>query len=169
MMTATQQTGALAAPLLALLADRDHDSRLMYAHYLRMSAYRVEESDDGRDALARALTLRPTVVIAETRLPGINGYELCRLLRADTATRTTPIVIVTADAFPADTERAEAAGADAVLVKPCLPEVLDSEIRRLIAQSSELRERSREMRSRIPAQLAKSEDLLARSRPRRML
>src|SRR3954471_18322062 len=76
-----------SAPLIALLADRDADSRGMYAESLRRSAYHVEETDDGRDALARAITIQPDVVVAETRLPGINGYELCRLLRHDPATR----------------------------------------------------------------------------------
>jgi CheY-like chemotaxis protein len=135
---------------LALIADRDGDSRLMYAEFLRLSAFRVEETDDGRDALVKAIDLHPSVVVAETRLPGINGYELCRLLRTDAATRTTPIVMVTADAYPADIQRAETAGADTVLVK-------------------DLRDRSREARARIPAQIARSEAAVARSRSRRML
>ena len=66
-----------SAPLIALLADRDADSRGMYAEYLRRSAYRVEETEDGRDALARAITIQPDVVVAETRLPGINGRSVC--------------------------------------------------------------------------------------------
>src|SRR4051794_24656698 len=93
------------ARLTALLADRDTDSRAMYAEYLRLSAYRVEESDDGRDALAKAISLQPDVLVAETRLPGINGYELCRLLRHDAATRTIAIVMVTGDALSTDLER----------------------------------------------------------------
>jgi two-component system cell cycle response regulator DivK len=153
---------------LALLADGNDDSRLMYAEYLRLSAYRVEECDDGRNALAKAIMLRPSVVVADTRLPGINGYQLCQLLRADVATRTVPIVVVTADVFPLDVERAELAGADSVLLKPCLPEALDAEIRRLTALSSELRARSRETRRRIPAQIARAEDVVARSRQRRI-
>src|SRR3954466_980513 len=153
-----------SAPLIALLADRDADSRSMYAEYLRRSAYRVEETDDGRDALARAITIQPDVVVAETRLPGINGYELCRLLRHDPATRRAAIVMVTTDALSPDLRRAETAGADAVLVKPCLPETLRTEIDRLTRQSSDLRERSRATRARLQDQIARSEVLIERSR-----
>src|SRR6185503_2370777 len=141
----------------------------MYAAFLRLSSYRVEESDDGRDALARAITMRPDVLVAETRLPGINGYELCRLLRQDAATRSIPIVMVTADGFSADLQRAEAAGADVVLVKPCLPERLQSEIERLTRQSGDLRERSRTARARLHEQLSKSDALIERSRTRRKM
>jgi CheY-like chemotaxis protein len=156
-------------PLLALLADRDADTRTMYAEYLRMSSYRVEESEDGRDALVKAFTIHPDVIVAETRLAGINGYELCKLLRQDTATRTISIVIVTADAFAVDLQRAEIAGADTVLVKPCLPEQLHTEIQRLARQSSDLRQRSRATRERLHEQLAKSDVLIERSRKRRTM
>jgi CheY-like chemotaxis protein len=157
-----------SAPPLALLADCNGDSRSMYAEYLRLAAYRVEECDDGRNALAKAIALQPTVVVADTRLPGINGYQLCQLLRADPSTRTAAIVMVTADSFPVGVERAEAAGADSVMLKPCLPDALDAEIRRLIALSGELRARSRDTRSRIPGQIARADEVLARSRARPM-
>lgn len=156
-------------PPLALLADRDPDSRTMYAEFLRLAAFRVEECDDGRDALAKAFAVHPDVIVSETRLPGINGYDLCKLLRRDVATRTIPIVMVTADAFTADVQRAEIAGADTVLVKPCLPEILLNEIQRLARLSSDLRERSRAARARIPEQIAKSDILVDRSRKRRRM
>jgi CheY-like chemotaxis protein len=155
--------------MLALLADRDTDSRSMYAEFLRLSAYRVEETDDGRDALAKALTMRPDVIVAETHLPGINGYQLCQLLRQDAATRTIPIVIVTGDNLAADVQRAESAGADMVLIKPCLPDRLHVEIERLTRQSSDLRERSRTARLRLHDQLAHSDILIDRSRTRRKM
>ena len=83
----------------------------MYAAYLRLYGVRVEEVDDGREALAKAKAMRPDVIVADTRLPGINGYELCQKLRQTAATRTIPIVIVTADALVTDLWRAETAGA----------------------------------------------------------
>jgi CheY-like chemotaxis protein len=158
--------------MLALIADRDSNSRTMYAEYLRLAArpaYQIEESDDGRDALVKVMALRPDVVIAETGLPGINGYELCRLLRDDAETRATPIVMVTADALKDDVQRAERAGADVVLVKPCLPETVHREIQRLLRLSSELRERSRSARERLQHQIARSDALIGRSRTRRTM
>jgi CheY-like chemotaxis protein len=158
---------AVSAPL-ALLADMHADSRSLYAEYLRLAAYRVEECEDGRDTLAKALSLAPDVVVIESWLPGINGYALCELLRNDAATRVMPIVVLTSDALPADLERAEAAGADLVLVKPCLPETLLSQVQRLLGTSAELRARSRAARTRMAEQVATSNRLLERSRKSRL-
>jgi hypothetical protein len=88
---------------------------------------------------------------------------LCRLLRDDIATRTIPIVVVTADAFAQDVGRAREAGATQVLVKPCLPEVLLAEMRRVLAQSRELRDRSVAARSKAHAQIERSSELLQRA------
>jgi CheY-like chemotaxis protein len=158
-----------APQLLALLVDRDQDTRRMYAEYLTQASYRIDEAEEGREALAKALALQPDVIVTETRLPGISGLDLCVLLRRDPATQRTPIVVVTGDAFAGDVARAERAGADVVLVKPCLAETLDNEIRRLVTQSGELRERGRAVRERLHEQLAKSDALLARSRERRKM
>lgn len=126
---------------LALLVDRDADTRNMYAEVLRHEAYNVEQAEDGRIALAKALTARPDVVVTDTRLPGINGYDLCRAIREDREASNIRIVILTGDAFASDVSRAQATGADAVLVKPCLPETLVQTIERLFMRSAELRER----------------------------
>src|SRR5262245_14559579 len=121
-------------PPLGLLVDRDADTRQMYAQYLR-PRYAIEEAEDGRDALAKSISLRPDIIVTETRLPGLSGFDLCALLRVDVATRDVPIVFVTADAYPDQIKHAEDTGADAVLVKPCLPETLFSEVRRLLELS----------------------------------
>src|SRR5215212_8640258 len=74
-------------PPLALLVDRDVDTRQMYAEYLRLSAYTIEEAEDGRDALAKCISLLPDILITETRLPGMDGFQLCNLLRNDATTK----------------------------------------------------------------------------------
>jgi CheY-like chemotaxis protein len=116
---------------LVLLVDRDDDTREMYAEYLAGEALGIALAADGREALATAVAHPPDLVVTETRLPGIDGYELCTRLREHPATQTVRIIIVTGDGYPADIDHARAVGADAVLIKPCLPEVLLAEIRRL--------------------------------------
>ena len=148
---------------LALIADRDADTRLMYAEHLRRLTYDIDEADDGREALAKAISRRPTVIVTETWLPGMSGFELCRLLRNDAATQAIPIVVVTGDALASDGKLAEAAGADAVLVKPCLPEQLAEEIDRVLVRSRELRVRGRAVQNDISAQVARSNELISRS------
>ena len=122
----------LTHPPLALLVDRDPDTRHMYAEYLRQACCEIDEAEDGREALVKALTRHPDVIVTETRLPGINGFDLCRVLRDDAQTRDIPIVVVTGDAFDGDRRRAQQSGADLVLTKPCLPEQLANEIRHVI-------------------------------------
>jgi CheY-like chemotaxis protein len=161
--------GRQDAPLVALIADRDAETRRMYAEFLALSDCRIEQAEDGRDALAKVFSRQPDVVVTETHLPGINGFELCALLRQDTATRSIPIVLVTGEMVDIDVERAETAGADAVLTKPCPPATLFAEIQRLVHLSADLRERSRAARERMHGQIARSETLLDRSRTRRRM
>jgi twitching motility two-component system response regulator PilG len=149
---------------MALLVDRDTDTRKMYAEYLKLSSCLIEEAEDGREALAKAISYLPDIIVTETRLPGISGFDLCRLLRQDEATKPIPIVVVTGDAFDGQVRRAQMAGADAVLIKPCLPEALAAEIVRLLEQSSSLRERARAVREKAHDQLDKSGRLIERSR-----
>src|SRR5947209_1088143 len=103
-----------------LLVDRHADTRSLYAQYLKLEGFDVEEAEDGREALAKALARPNNAIVTEPRLSGIDGYQLCDLLRRDSATAATPLLVVTGDAMTADIDRARAAGATAVLVKPCL-------------------------------------------------
>ncbi len=109
------------------------------------------------------MTQLPGIIVTETRLPGISGVDLCRLLRGDASTKAIPIVVVTADGCEETVKLVEVAGADIVLVKPCLPDRLAAEIGAVLARSHELRERGRAVRSKIDMQLAKSKTLLERS------
>jgi CheY-like chemotaxis protein len=150
----------------ALLVDRDDDTRRSYADHLKQSAWATEEAADGREALAKALARRPDVIVTETNLPGISGYDLCSILKRDLATREVPVVMVTGgdDGAGIDMQRAKTAGADAVLIKPCLPDVLQVEIHRVLACSRDLRSRAMVTREKLHEQLARSEKLLTRSR-----
>src|SRR5258706_360415 len=107
-----------AQPAMALLVDRDRDTRKMYAEYLKLSSCLIEEAEDGREALAKAIAYLPDIIVTETRLPGISGFDLCSLLRQDEVTKPIPIVVVTGDAFDGQVRRGPKAGAHAGLVKP---------------------------------------------------
>jgi len=115
-----------------LLVTSDEDIRAIYRHCLQLAGCLVEEAEDGREALAKALTRPHDVIVTEARLPGMDGYQLCQLLRRDLATVKTPVLLVAGDGSPSSDDRGRAAGADAVLVKPCQPETLLAEMRRLL-------------------------------------
>jgi len=160
-MAASPGTNPSTVPLI-LLVDRDFETRSLYRHSLMSSGWRVDEADDGRDGLVKVIERHPALVVTETRLPFIDGYELCHLIRRDPETRDVQIVVLTAEAFPAQIERARRAGADAVLIKPCLPDELDRELKRLHKMSRDLGARSEAMRARASAQLSRAAELLAR-------
>jgi CheY-like chemotaxis protein len=115
---------------LVLLVDPHEDTRNLYSCYLKLEGCDVDVAEDGREALVKALTRPYDAIVTETRLPGIDGYQLCRLLRSDAATLKTPILFVTADARMSEPQ-ARSVGANAFLVKPCLPEMILGELRRI--------------------------------------
>ena len=148
----------------ALLVDRDADTRQMYAEYLKLGSWRVDEASDGREALAKAISLRPDIIVTETRLPGIDGIALCELLRRDVATNTVPVVFVTGDAYPADIERATSAGGDLVLTKPCLPDHLMAELQLVLERAREIHTRAGAVRENARRQLARADEVPEQAR-----
>jgi DNA-binding response OmpR family regulator len=145
-----------------LLADYDHDSRRTYRDYLSARGVRVEEASDGREALAKAISATPDVVVTDTALAGFSGYDLCSLLRHDVATNRTPIIFLTTDTLETAADLARRAGGDLILAKPCLPRLLLIEMRQLLRRSRELRTQGLLLRGRLAEQLAKSQQLKAR-------
>jgi DNA-binding response OmpR family regulator len=125
---------------VTLIVDQDADTRQMYAQYLRLADFDVDEAEEGREALAKALGRRYDVIVTDIRLPGLDGYELTRILRVDPSTEHVPILVVTGEGSSSAVERAMNAGANAVFVKPSLPETVLAEVRRLLPPASVLDE-----------------------------
>jgi CheY-like chemotaxis protein len=107
-----------------LLVDPDADTREMYSEYFERKGWHVMTARDGSEALAQIARLLPTVAVTELRLPDFDGWRLISVLKNDRTTRRVPLFVVTADAFSGAIERAEAVGADLILLKPCLPDAL---------------------------------------------
>jgi CheY-like chemotaxis protein len=124
-----------AGPAVLLVED-DRDGRRLYAEWLTLAGFRVEQAHNGLQALERALDTVPDVVVTDLNIPGIDGYELTKRLKNDPRTRGVPVLAVTGyAAFAADPGRAQRAGCDAVLEKPCSPEDLEAAVRNLITQT----------------------------------
>ena len=105
---------------LVLLVEDDNDTREMYYEYLSHSGLRVNEAPSGSRALERAREQPPDVVVTDIAMPGMDGIELSRRLRAEPPTRDIPIIAVTGNG----SARARDAGCDVVLEKPCDPDYL---------------------------------------------
>jgi DNA-binding response OmpR family regulator len=107
-----------------LVADDDADILRFVEINLRLEGFEVVTARDGPDALAKAVAVRPDLVLLDVRMPGIDGYTVCARIRADASLAAVRVVIVTANYGSAEVAAARRAGADDFLVKPFLPATL---------------------------------------------
>ena len=119
------------APLI-LVVDDYQDAREMYAEYLQFSGFRVAEAKNGNEAVEKAFALKPDLILMDLSLPGMDGWEATRRLKADEATRHIPVVALTGHALAGASEGAKKAGCDSFVTKPCLPDDLVVEVRRML-------------------------------------
>jgi two-component system cell cycle response regulator DivK len=123
--------GKTPGPLI-LVVDDFEDNREMYTQFLRFSGYRVAEAVDGVEALDKAATLKPDLIVMDLSLPRMDGWEATRRLKKDPATNHIPVVALTGHALAGHAEGARAAGCDSFVTKPCIPADLEAEIRRVL-------------------------------------
>jgi len=115
-----------------LLVDDYPDAREMYTEYLTFSGFEVVEASNGAEALQRAIETAPDIILMDLSLPVMDGWEATRRLKADQKTAAIPVVALTGHALAGISEGAKRAGCDAFVTKPCLPEDLVREIRRIL-------------------------------------
>jgi CheY-like chemotaxis protein len=115
-----------------LVVDDYPDAREMYAEYLQYSGFDVIEAGNGIEALDRAADSAPDIILMDLSLPVMDGWEATRRLKADKTTARIPIVALTGHALAGIHEGAKNAGCDAFVTKPCLPEDLVKEIRKVL-------------------------------------
>ena len=118
---------------LILVVDDYEDAREMYAEYLRFCGFRVAEARNGNEALEQAFSLMPDLILMDLSLPGMDGWEATRRLKADERTRQIPVVALTGHALAGASEGAKNAGCDSFVTKPCLPDDLVVEVRRMLS------------------------------------
>ena len=117
---------------LVLVVDDYQDAREMYAEYLEFSGFRTAEARNGAEALEKAFALTPDVILMDLSLPVMDGWEATRRLRADARTHNIPIVALTGHALSGHADGAKDAGCDAYVTKPCLPDALVQEVKRIL-------------------------------------
>jgi two-component system cell cycle response regulator DivK len=116
-----------------LLVDDYPDAREMYTEYLEFSGFEVVEAGNGKEALQRAVDTAPDIILMDLSLPVMDGWEATRRLKADERTTSIPVVALTGHALAGISEGAKKAGCDAFVTKPCLPEDLVREIRKVLS------------------------------------
>ena len=101
-----------------LLVEDNEMNRDMLMRRLIRRGYEVATASDGEEALEKARTEQPDVILMDLSLPGIDGWKVTRLLKADEEHRAIPIIALTAHAMTSDRDNALAAGCDDYDTKP---------------------------------------------------
>ena len=133
--------GARESPLVLVVED-DPETRRLYTLTLAADGFDTEEAHNGFQALDKAAATGPELILSDIALPGLDGIELCRRLRADPRTAAIPILAVTGHDDRHYPDRARAAGANQVLIKPFAAETLVTEARRLLNGAAAIPDRS---------------------------
>ena len=107
----------MAGELILVIEDNEKNRKLV-RDVLTFKGYTIIEAETGEDGVRLAKERQPRLVLMDIQLPGINGIEALRQLRADDTTRSIPVVAVTASAMDRDRQTIMAAGFDAYQSKP---------------------------------------------------
>lgn len=107
----------MPAPVVLVVDDNPTNLKLI-AYLLQARGYDVHTASDAEAALERVAHTKPALILMDLQLPGIDGLELTRRLKADPATRHIVVIAVTAYAMKGDEERSRAAGCDGYVSKP---------------------------------------------------
>ncbi len=103
---------------LILIVEDNENNRMLVRDVLQSRGYQTEETDTAEEGLRLAQKARPALILMDIQLPGMNGIEALKRLRADAATREIPVMAVTASAMTQDRQTIMAAGFDAYQTKP---------------------------------------------------
>lgn len=125
------RSGQRDRPLVLIVEDQP-DLRQLYAEHLTMSGFDVLEAGNGIDAIRATTSRQPDVVLMDLSLPVVDGWEATRRLKADAQTAHIPIVALTAHDSSGELKRATDAGCSWFVPKPCPPDALIAELRRVL-------------------------------------
>jgi len=117
---------------LVLLVDDAEDVRELYSESFSNAGFQVDHAVDGEHALLKMGSRMPDVVVMDLAMPVLDGWEATRRIKAHARTRHIPVIALTGDGSEAGLQRAEDAGADVVVTKPCTPQALIVMVHRLL-------------------------------------
>jgi two-component system cell cycle response regulator DivK len=115
-----------------LLVEDNPHNRKIFSGMLAHAGFRVVEAIDGNEALARVAAEVPDLILMDLSIPGVDGWECTRRIKADPKSAQVPIVALTAHAMRGDEERARQAGCDGYLSKPISPKRVVEEVKKML-------------------------------------
>lgn len=121
---------------VVLLIEDNEQNRYLATFLLEKHGFTVVAAVDGVRAIELAQASPPQLILLDIQLPRLDGYDVARALRANTALRGVPIIAVTSYAMPGDRERALNAGCDGYIEKPINPDTFVSEVEKFLPSHS---------------------------------
>jgi two-component system, cell cycle response regulator DivK len=115
---------------LILLVDDVADNIDVYTQFFLHRGWRTATASNGLEGLTSAAGLRPDLIVLDLGMPGMDGWEVARRLKADVVTRSIPIIALTGHVLGDSQRRAREAGVEEFLAKPCLPQDLADAIKK---------------------------------------
>jgi two-component system, cell cycle response regulator DivK len=115
-----------------LVVEDQEDNRRIVRDLLTSVGYEVVEAVSGEDGVRMAETQAPDLILMDIQLPGLDGYEATRRIKANAVLRRIPIITVTSYGLSGDDARAFEAGCDAYVSKPYSPRALLAKIREFL-------------------------------------
>jgi two-component system, cell cycle response regulator DivK len=117
-----------------LVVEDQEDNRQIIRDMLSATDYEIVEAESGEQALEAVAKQRPDLILMDIQLPGMDGYETTRRIKADPALRSITIIAVTSYALSGEEQKAQAAGCDAYVPKPYSPRQLLAKIRQYLPE-----------------------------------
>jgi len=117
---------------LCFVVDDHVDTREGFAEYLRESGFDVQTAADGSELRSLLAQTTPAAVLLDVQMPRVDGWTLTREIKANERTRSVRVVVVSASVGEGFRRAAAAAGADALIGKPCDPQRIVVELTRLL-------------------------------------
>jgi len=128
------QKGAMTEKLITIVDDEEDIVKLV-SHHLKREGFKVKEFHNGRDFLSYIESVVPDLAVLDIMLPGINGLEICRILKNKNSTSSVPIIMLTAKATEADVVVGLELGADDYIVKPFSPRELVARVKTVLRRT----------------------------------
>ena len=117
-----------------LVIEDQEDNRRIVRDLLSANSYELLEAETGEEGLKLAALERPDLILMDIQLPGLDGYEVTRRIKANPVLRHIPIIVVTSYALSGDDKKAFDAGCNGYVTKPFSPRVLLAKIREFLPE-----------------------------------